>query len=122
MLGKHVLKATPQDIPKDAYHNIVIPMKIKDKAHLGYNHAVFGKCSIHLSIIRTGVPLQLSIINGVEVNDNPFLTRALQKIFDAIKTQVADSTKIEFKKGMFNKNIVAIFIGTIMNPQWVGQT
>lgn len=121
-VGLSVAKQTFTSIPKNAYHEMMIPMKIKDKNNLGYNNVMFGNCDIYISVIKSGNPLKLSIINGVEITGNPALDQIMLKLYNAIKKQVFDTTKIEFKKGMFNRSIVTMFIGTIMNPQWVGQT
>lgn len=121
-LNNREFRLTYADIPKDAIHTMIIPMKIKDKTKLGYNDQSFGSCNIYLSVLNSGVALQLSFINGIQVTSNPILDRILALLFKSIKSEVASVTKFELTRAIFNKYTLAMFVGTIMNPQWVGQT
>jgi DNA topoisomerase-2 len=109
-------------VPVDAMFSAKIPMKIKNEKSLGYNNPIFGNSTIYLSVINSGKALKLSIINSIEIVENPIINDILKKLYLIVKTNVLNDAKVELTKQMFTSKINILFVGTIMNPQWVGQT
>lgn len=110
------------DIPMNYIYSTKLVMKIKNDKLLGYNNTIFGNCVAHLFFISEGKPLKLSIINGIEITSNPILDDIIKKLYGIVKADVMSNAKVELTKATFTSRLVIIFIGTIMNPQWVGQT
>jgi len=122
-LNKKEYKMKFSDIKCEKVYSTEITMSLKDEKSLGYNNSMFGTCKIYINIVDgSSKPLKLSIINGIEIKTNPILDDVITKLYLTVKADVLRDAKVELLKKMFTSKLMLIFVGTIMNPQWVGQT
>ena len=119
--NKEVYCTLYEHIKCDKVYSTSITMKIKNNKLLGYNNSMFGMCKVYISFVNSK-PIRVSVINGIEVTKNPILNDIMDKLYAIIKADVLAEAKVDLTKQAFNSKLNIIFVGTIMNPQWVGQT
>jgi DNA topoisomerase-2 len=129
----HMAKITNCPVPEIKFSNCGKPHIINAAAAFTYDHkytmtikaenAAYPSDSLILIYITfaNNKYQEMSVINGIEVTENPFLAHIKKEILADIVSHCY-SKRLNVSPQQIKKYFTLVMVGSIANPSWVGQT